>query len=100
MPRLGVFRPSLHGSIRLVFVFAGYHAAKTLHEQALHKIMRAPLRFFDMTPVGRIISRFSKDQDILDSLISEELNWLLYALDTSFPPWSKLPTFHTGHSSS
>ena len=64
----------------LVFVFAGYHAAKTLHEGALRKIMRAPLRFFDMTPVGRIISRFSKDQDILDSLISEELNWLLYAI--------------------
>ena len=63
----------------LVFVVAGYYAAKNLHEQALHRIMRAPLRFFDTTPVGRIISRFSKDQDILDSLISEELNWLLYA---------------------
>lgn len=61
----------------LVFVIAGYCAARRLHEQALHRVMRAPLRFFDATPVGRIISRFSKDQGMLDLLVSETLYWLL-----------------------
>ena len=61
----------------LVFVIAGYYAARNLHEGALHRVMRAPLWFFDATPVGRIISRFSKDQGMLDSFVSETLYWLL-----------------------
>lgn len=64
----------------LVFVIAGYYAARRLHERALHRVMHAPLRFFDTTPVGRIISRFSKDQGILDILVSEALYWLLECL--------------------
>ncbi|KAF9581339.1 hypothetical protein BGW38_001686 [Lunasporangiospora selenospora] len=53
------------------FSFAGAQAAKTLHQQALKNIFRAPTSFFDTTPLGRIINRFSKDVDACDNLLSE-----------------------------
>ncbi|KAJ1932872.1 hypothetical protein EC988_009310, partial [Linderina pennispora] len=46
-------------------------ASKELHEDLLHTVLRAPVRFFDVTPVGRLINRFSKDMETIDqSLIS------------------------------
>ncbi|KAF9372450.1 hypothetical protein CPB97_001258, partial [Podila verticillata] len=53
------------------FSLAGARAAKTLHQKALKNIFRAPSSFFDTTPLGRIINRFSKDVDACDNLLSE-----------------------------
>ncbi|KAG0212661.1 hypothetical protein BGX28_005857 [Mortierella sp. GBA30] len=53
------------------FSLAGARAAKALHHQALKNIFRAPSSFFDTTPLGRIINRFSKDVDATDNLLSE-----------------------------
>lgn len=77
---LGVAQALLAWLNSLLFVWMGWCAGKRMHEEALRMLLGAPVRFFDTTPLGRIISRFSKDQDILDALISEELNWLVYAL--------------------
>jgi len=41
-------------------------AAIGLHTRLLQVVLRAPTMFFDTTPVGRILNRFSKDQDALD----------------------------------
>ncbi|KAF9203578.1 hypothetical protein BGZ49_006268 [Haplosporangium sp. Z 27] len=53
------------------FSLAGARAAKVLHNKALKNIFRAPSSFFDTTPLGRIINRFSKDVDSCDNLLSE-----------------------------
>ncbi|KAI9353043.1 P-loop containing nucleoside triphosphate hydrolase protein [Zopfochytrium polystomum] len=43
------------------FAFAGIRASRRMHEVALASVMNAPMSFFETNPIGRIISRFSKD---------------------------------------
>ncbi|KAF8598207.1 hypothetical protein BDV93DRAFT_498959 [Ceratobasidium sp. AG-I] len=42
-------------------------ASRRLYEKMLHSVMRSPSRFFDKTPSGRILNRFSKDVDTVDA---------------------------------
>ncbi|KAI9501825.1 YLL048Cp-like protein [Coemansia spiralis] len=57
----------------LVQFWASLKASKTLHERLLHTVLRAPVRFFDITPVGRLINRFSKDMETIDQALSSSL---------------------------
>ncbi|KAK7486632.1 hypothetical protein BaRGS_00022157, partial [Batillaria attramentaria] len=43
------------------------HASKHLHKKMLHRVVRAPMAFFDTTPVGRIVNRFSQDISTIDT---------------------------------
>lgn len=44
-------------------------AALNLHNNLFNAVIRAPMWFFDTTPLGRIINRFSKDVDQVDNLL-------------------------------
>ncbi|KAJ2649364.1 Transporter of the ATP-binding cassette (ABC) [Coemansia sp. RSA 1250] len=57
----------------LVQFWSSLRASKELHERLLHTILRAPVRFFDTTPVGRLINRFSKDMETIDQSLSSSL---------------------------
>ena len=48
-------------------------AAVNLHSRLLDHVMRLPMRFFDMNPSGRVINRFSRDTEILDSVLPTTL---------------------------
>ncbi|CAE6455347.1 unnamed protein product, partial [Rhizoctonia solani] len=41
-------------------IWATLRASRTLYEKMLRSVMRSPTRFFDKTPSGRILNRFSK----------------------------------------
>ncbi|XP_036432879.1 ATP-binding cassette sub-family C member 9 isoform X5 [Colossoma macropomum] len=56
--------------------FLGLSAATNLHHNLLNKIIHAPLRFFDVTPLGQILNRFSADTNIIDQHIPPTLESL------------------------
>ncbi|XP_064436458.1 ATP-binding cassette sub-family C member 12 isoform X2 [Mirounga angustirostris] len=41
-------------------------ASSSLHDRVFDKILKSPMSFFDTTPTGRLMNRFSKDMDELD----------------------------------
>ncbi|XP_070559242.1 ATP-binding cassette sub-family C member 9-like [Ptychodera flava] len=49
-----------------VQVVTSLFAAKRIHFALLRNVIHAPMRFFDTTPVGRILNRFSSDTQIID----------------------------------
>ncbi|XP_076374474.1 multidrug-Resistance like Protein 1 isoform X2 [Megalopta genalis] len=55
-------------------------AARQMHIVMLRAVMRSPLTFFDTTPTGRIISRFAKDVDILDTSLPQQISDSIYCL--------------------
>lgn len=55
-------------------------ACKKLHFVLLGGILRAPLTFFDTTPVGRILQRFGKDVDVLDNALPQNITDTIYCL--------------------
>lgn len=38
-------------------------AASVLHDKLFRRLLLSPMRFFDTTPLGRILTRFSRDMD-------------------------------------
>ncbi|ERF69213.1 hypothetical protein EPUS_01170 [Endocarpon pusillum Z07020] len=56
---------------REILLFAGsLHASWCLHERLLEAIMRAKFKFFDSTPLGQLMNRFSKDIEAVDQEVS------------------------------
>ncbi|KAJ1816177.1 hypothetical protein LPJ56_002435 [Coemansia sp. RSA 2599] len=50
----------------VLLVAAVYKSSKRFHQQALQRVLRSPMSFFDTTPLGRILNRFTRDIDSLD----------------------------------
>ncbi|KAG7225945.1 hypothetical protein INR49_018546 [Caranx melampygus] len=51
----------------IAFVKVTLRASSKLHDQLFHKILRCPMKFFNTMPTGRILNRFSKDMDEVDT---------------------------------
>ena len=53
------------------------HSSKVLHRKAITTVMRAPMSFFETTPLGRIMNSFSKDIDTVDNTVSGSMRMFL-----------------------
>ncbi|KAL0992606.1 hypothetical protein UPYG_G00095640 [Umbra pygmaea] len=47
----------------------GILASRYLHQSMLYNVLRAPMSFFERTPSGNLVNRFSKETDTIDSFI-------------------------------
>uniref|UniRef100_A0A4X2LSV0 ATP binding cassette subfamily C member 3 n=1 Tax=Vombatus ursinus TaxID=29139 RepID=A0A4X2LSV0_VOMUR len=81
--RLGVY--AALGILQGIFVMmssftlaiGGIQAARTLHNNLLANKMHSPQFFYDTTPSGRILNRFSKDIYVIDEVIPPTILMLL-----------------------
>ncbi|GMR59215.1 hypothetical protein PMAYCL1PPCAC_29410, partial [Pristionchus mayeri] len=64
------------------FLFAkgGIVSAKRLHEDLLHKLLTAPLSWWDRTPAGRVINRLCSDVYTVDDNLPFQMNIFLASL--------------------
>ncbi|KAI8823438.1 P-loop containing nucleoside triphosphate hydrolase protein [Fimicolochytrium jonesii] len=64
----------------LLFAFLATRKAADLHDNIFGAVIRAPMSFFDATPLGRILSAFSKHQlHVDDTLPDAAMQGLQYA---------------------
>ena len=50
-----------------LFITAGLKVSSVLHNRLITRVFKAPINlFYDITPIGKILNRFSKDLAIID----------------------------------
>ncbi|OGM41096.1 putative ABC multidrug transporter [Aspergillus bombycis] len=81
---LGIYAGITSGHAVILYVFSVYvttsaaNASKTMLEDAMDRVLRAPTSFFDTTPLGRILNRLSKDVQVLDNELGETVRLFLF----------------------
>lgn len=64
----------------LIMFGVGYRAAKTIFQQSIERVAHATFRYYDVTPVGRLMNRLTSDMNTLDGDLSGAFTvfaWLL-----------------------
>ncbi|XP_053421055.1 multidrug resistance-associated protein 1-like [Nycticebus coucang] len=87
------FKLTIYGLLGLIqglFVCSGAYvttrgsltASRSMYMQLLDNVLHLPLQFFETTPIGQIISRFTKDINTIDTRFHYYLRtWINYTLD-------------------
>ena len=60
----------------LLWIFCSIEASRKLHDRMAFAIFRSPMVFFETTPVGRVLNRFSSDIYRVDEVIARTFNML------------------------
>lgn len=64
--------------VRSVMVASfGVRASRVLYAAMEARVLGCPMRFFDTTPIGQVINRFSKDITDTDESLTSSLQWLI-----------------------
>lgn len=54
----------------LIMYGTGYQAAKTIFKEGVERVAHATFRFYDVTPVGRLMNRLTSDMNTIDGHLS------------------------------
>ncbi|XP_063760007.1 multidrug resistance-associated protein 1-like [Eleginops maclovinus] len=61
----------------LAIALGGIVASRHLHTELLHSVLHSPMSFFEVTPSGNLLNRFSKEIDAIDCMIPDGLKMML-----------------------
>lgn len=64
----------------IVIYSIGLLAARKMHDKMVEKLIRARVLFFDSNPVGRMLTRFSKDTSVLDTSIPPIISYASFGV--------------------
>ncbi|KAK5993353.1 ABC-type transporter cicA [Cladobotryum mycophilum] len=77
---LGAFQALLMFVFSVLLSVLGTTASKVMLRQAVTRVLRAPMSFFDTTPLGRITNRFSRDVDVMDNQLTDAMRMYFFTL--------------------
>lgn len=63
-----------------MLVYLTNTSSTKLNVMAIKKLLHTPMSFMDTTPMGRVLNRFTKDTDVLDNEIGEQLRLFVFPL--------------------
>jgi ABC-type multidrug transport system fused ATPase/permease subunit len=69
----GVLQALLTFAFATTLTYFGTKASRVMLQRAIYRVLRAPMSFFDTTPMGRITNRFSKDVDTMDNVLTDSI---------------------------
>jgi len=70
---------SIEGTLRYLWIFYGsIKASRKLFQDITHAVLRAPLRWLDTMPVGRVLNRFTADFNTTDGMQAYAFGFSLY----------------------
>jgi ATP-binding cassette, subfamily C (CFTR/MRP), member 1 len=70
---IGVSQLIFMCTFSIVLALAATKASNALFHRAFINVLRQPVTFYDTTPLGRLIHRFSKDMEVLDNLLIQAI---------------------------
>ncbi len=74
-----------YGLTYVSYMNGGWYAARTLHATFMKAVMSVSLSWYKTTPVGRIVNRFSRDMESIDTkLAGSKSNSINYSPPSSF----------------
>ncbi|KAI8958994.1 P-loop containing nucleoside triphosphate hydrolase protein [Daldinia sp. FL1419] len=59
-----------NGLTYIAYENGGWYAARSLHSTFIKTMLSVPLSWYRATPVGRVVNRFSRDMDSIDSTLA------------------------------
>ena len=62
---------------RAIYIYHRSQPLRSIHDDLLNTVLKLPVSFFDVTPVGRVINRFSYDMSIADDELPLQVMQLL-----------------------
>lgn len=90
---LGVTQALLMFAFSLSLSILGTTASRVMLNRAMTRTLRAPMSFFDTTPLGRITNRFAKDVDIMDNNLSDAMRMYFMTLAMIVAVFALIITF-------
>ncbi|KAL2853551.1 hypothetical protein BJX68DRAFT_43957 [Aspergillus pseudodeflectus] len=77
---LGILYISISATREGVLFWGSLHASRGIHKRLLNTVMHAKFRFFDSTPLGQLMNRFSKDIEAIDQEVAPVAIGMLHSL--------------------